>query len=91
MGGFFSFEKLISGNFIRGIYVVGMAIITVGAIFMILGMGKGYATYTPIDIRFQGVFLLFVGNLAWRITCEVWIVIFVIYERLIEISSNTKR
>jgi hypothetical protein len=91
MGGFFSFEKLISGNFIRGIYLVGMTIITIGAVFLILGIGKSYATYTPIDVRFQGIFLLFVGNLAWRITCEVWIVLFVIYERLIDISSNTKR
>ena len=65
MSRFFSLEKLISGNFIRGTYLLSMAIFTIGAIFVLLGIGKSfYASYTPFDIRFQGVFMLFVGNLA---------------------------
>ena len=95
MGGFFSFRRLFSADFIRLLYFAGMVFITLSGIFLIVGIGKGLGVEIPVDARIpaklQGVFLLIFGNLFWRIICEGWIVLFVIHEKLANIDSNTKR
>jgi hypothetical protein len=95
MGGFFSFQRLFSADFIRLLYFAGMIVITLSGIFMILGMAKGLGFDIPVVARIpekvQGAFLLVLGNLVWRILCEGWIVLFVIHEKLADIESNTRR
>jgi hypothetical protein len=91
MGGFFSFEKLISADFIRALYYVGAGLITMGGIFVILGIGGGFDIPIPVNMKIQGVIVLIVGNLIWRILCEGWILFFRMYETLLEIQANTKR
>ena len=95
MGGFFSFQRLLSADFIRILYFAGMVFITLSGIFMIVGAGQGLGVEIPVDARIpaklQGVLLLVLGNLFWRIICEGWIVLFVIHEKLTNIEANTKR
>ena len=95
MGGLFSFQRLFSADFIRLLYFAGMVFITLSGIFMIVGVPKGLGVEIPVDaripVKLQGVFLLILGNLFWRIICEGWIVLFVIHEKLANIEANKKR
>ena len=90
MGRFFSFQMLIASDFIRALYFIGMAVITVGGALLILGISKGVNIGIPLDMRVQGVFLLIFGNLFWRLLCEAWILLFRVYETLVEIQNNTE-
>lgn len=71
-GGFFSFRTMISTSLIKIIYVLGMTGFTIGGILKII-QGK--------DI-FLGLCIVVLGNLVWRIVCELWILLFSIHNIL---------
>ena len=90
MGGFFSFERLITTDFLRALYLLGMLLISLAGVLLLLGYGKAIFTIdVPLNTRIVGATLLIFGNLAWRLTCEGWILLFRMHETLIEIQNNT--
>ena len=87
MPGYFSFQKLITPRFVKFIYVVGLLAITVGGIGLAIWAGLALRSAT-LSTR-MGVYyiaigagVVIVGNLIWRVLCEIWIVLFNIHNLL---------
>ncbi len=87
IGRFTTFDKLIATSLIKFIYWVGIVVIIVGALFgAFSGFSQGFMTglgslvAAPI---FAALSLVF-----WRFICELYIVIFGMYDRLGEISAK---
>ena len=85
----FSFDKLLTPLIIKLVYYVGFVLITIGgvvaafgALFMPFGGGLGTALLTLIGTIF--------GLIGWRITIEVTIVFFGIFDRLGEIRNELR-
>jgi hypothetical protein len=95
MPGYFSFQKLITPHFVKLIYVLGSIALTAGGIGLAVwaGMGLRSATLpTRMGVRYIaiGAGIAIVGNLVWRVLCEIWIVLFKINERLGSIERETR-
>ena len=79
MPGYFSFQKLITPRFVKFIYVVGLMAVTAGGIGLAIGAGLGLRSAT-LSTRMGvyyiaiGVGAVIIGNLVWRVLCEIWIV-----------------
>jgi hypothetical protein len=88
---FLTFRKLITTPFITIIYLLGAIFITLLALSTI---GEGYRapSYFGIDIGriyvYSGFFMLIVGNLLWRVFCELIIVQFRIHDELVSINNK---
>ena len=89
---FLSLEKMLAARIIKVIYVIGLV---AGAIVGLIGLvgslismfsGSFGSGLGGIVITIVGVVIWF---LVWRLSCEVWIVMFGIYDRLGEIKENT--
>jgi len=87
-GEYFSFKKMISSTLIKIIYVIGAVLIT---IFGIVAMFGVLPYSSGIVNVLWGLVILVLGNLIWRVTCEIWIVIFGIHDRLVSIESEIKK
>ncbi len=95
MSGYFSFQKLITPRFVKFIYVVGLMAVTAGGIGLAIGAGLGLRSATlPTRMGVYyialGVGVVIVGNLVWRVLCEIWIVLFNIHNMLGSIESETR-
>jgi Domain of unknown function (DUF4282) len=95
MPGYFSFQKLITPPFVRFIYVVGLLAMTVGGIGLAVWAGLGLRSAT-IPTR-MGVYYIaigasvaIVGNLVWRVLCEIWMVLFNMHNLLGSIERETR-
>lgn len=87
--GFFNFDKLIAGTLIKIIYWIGLAGIALwGIVFLFSALammtqsvlaGLGMLIILPV--------ILAISVLFWRFLCEIYIVIFRIYERLGDIRD----
>lgn len=71
LGGFFSFQFMISLKLIQIIYVIGAICITVGSVVFMSGR-----------FLWMGILGIIVGNLIWRLVCEITIIFFRINEQL---------
>ena len=87
---FGNFEKLIGGSLIKWIYYAGLVGIAIYTLIMLWGAFE-LLDYSPkgflITVLLTAVFAVF-GTVTWRLTCELWIVIFKILERLGEIRDR---
>ena len=96
MPGYFSFQKLITPRFVKVIYVFGLLALTVGGIALAIWAGLGLRSATP-DTRMgayyiaMGIGIVIVGNLVWRVLCEIWIVLFNIHNLLGSIEGEVGR
>ncbi len=95
MPGYFSFQKLITPRFVKFIYVVGMLAMTAGGIALAIWAGLGLRSATlPTRMGVYyiaiGAGMVIVGNLVWRVLCEIWIVLFNIHGLLGSIESETR-
>jgi hypothetical protein len=95
MPGYFSFQKLITPRFVKIIYVVGLLAMTAGGIGLAVWAGLGLRSATlPTQIGVYyiaiGAGVATVGNLAWRVLCEIWIVLFNMHNLLGSIESETR-
>src|SRR5687768_14787769 len=95
MPGYFSFQKLITPRFVKLIYVVGLLAITASGIGLAIWAGLGLRSAT-LPTR-MGVYYIaigagvtIVGNLVWRVLCEIWIVLFNIHDLLGSIESGAR-
>jgi hypothetical protein len=95
MAGYFSFQKLITPRFVKFIYVVGSIALTAGGIGLATWAGLGLRSATQptrmgVYYIALGAGLTIVGNLVWRVLCEIWIVLFNIHNLLGSIERETR-
>jgi Domain of unknown function (DUF4282) len=93
MADYFSFQKLITTRFVKAIYFVGFLALIAGGLGLIgwAGMRLHDANISR-DLGWRyvavGAAAVLVGNLAWRILCEFWIVLFNIHSHLAAIDHG---
>ena len=90
MAGYFSFERTITATFVKVIYFIGFLALTVAgtALAIWAGMQLNDATISrSLGWRYValGVASLVVGNIVWRVFCELWVVLFGIHAELTSI------
>ena len=95
MPGYFSFQKLITPRFVKFIYVFGLLALSVSGIGLAIWAGLGLRSATlPTRMGLYyiaiGAAVAIVGNLVWRVLCEIWIVLFNIHNLLGSIESETR-
>ena len=89
---FLSLEKMLAARIIKVVYLIGLV---VGAIIGLIALvGSLIAMFSgSFGTGLGGIVVAIVGVviwfLVWRLSCEVWIVMFGIYDRLGEIKANT--
>jgi Domain of unknown function (DUF4282) len=96
MPGYFSFQKLITPRFVKFIYVVGLLAMTASGIGLAIWAGLGLRSATlPTRMGVYyiaiGVGVAIVGNLVWRVLCEIWIVLFNIHNLLGSIEREFRQ
>jgi hypothetical protein len=84
---YFSFQRMITASFVRGLYFLGSICLTSGSIALIAWSGmqlRRAMIDRALGWRYVliGVGALIVGNLLLRVFCELWIVLFNIHDRL---------
>ena len=94
MPGYFSFQKLITPRFVKFIYAVGLLVMTAGGIALAVWAGLGLRSATlPTRMGVYyiaiGAGIAIVGNLVWRVLCEIWIVLFNIHNLLGVIATES--
>ena len=95
MSDYFSFQKCITSPFVKTVYFLGFLALTAGGIGL-----AGWAAMRLFEANISrglgwyyvagGVGILLVGNLLWRVFCEIWIVLFNIYARLVSLDEKTR-
>jgi len=93
MSGYFSFQRLITTSVVKAIYALGFLILTAGGVTLIVwaGLGLNDANISrQLGWRYIaiGAGALVIGNLAWRIICEFWMVLFNINDHLASIDDD---
>jgi hypothetical protein len=86
---FLNFEKFLAPVLIKIIYWVGLVLLFLSFLasfgaYGAMGLGGGLGFLVSI----VGLVL---AALAWRVLCEIWIVIFSINDRLGNLSSSTTK
>lgn len=88
--GYFSFERMITQTFVKVIYFIGFVALTVGGVALAIwaGMQLNDATIArSLGWRYVaiGVAAVVLGNIVWRVLCELWVVLFGIHSELVSI------
>ena len=85
-----SFDHMIGPSLIKFIYYAGLVCIAIYALIVLVG-GLGAARYSP-GLGIAGILgggaLLVLGTVMWRFTCELWILLFKIHDRLGEVRDR---
>ena len=93
MSDYFSFQKCITSPFVKAVYLLGFLALTAGGIGLagwaamrlyVASIPRGLGWYYVAG----GVGILLVGNLVWRVFCEIWIVLFNIHARLVSLDQK---
>ena len=100
---FFSFNRLVTPSIIDVVYVLGAMIVTllgsllgllssplVVALFTFADRANPSATKTSAESAITAISILFIvaGNIVWRISCELVLVLFNIHELLESIEKK---
>ena len=90
MGAYLSFERMITTTFVKVIYFIGFLAITAGGVALAVwaGMQLNDARIDRVlGWRYvaAGVGLVVIGNLVWRVFCELWVVLFEIHAELVSV------
>ena len=93
MGAYFSFERMITTTFVKVIYFIGFLAITAGGVALAVwaGMQLNDARIDRVlGWRYvaAGVGLVVIGNLVWRVFCELWVVLFEIHAELVSVRHG---
>lgn len=88
-GGFFSFRKMVSTSLIKIIYLLGMIGLSITGIVFIMQSTQN--RNGSIVNFWTGLAMVVLGNLIWRIVCEIWIVLFSMHEILGSIEKELKK
>jgi uncharacterized protein DUF4282 len=88
--GYFSFDRMITTTFVKALYLLGFITITVAGVALAVwaGMKLNEATIAR-DLGWRyvaaGVAMVILGNIVWRVFCELWVVLFGIHSELVSI------
>jgi uncharacterized protein DUF4282 len=87
MGGYFSFDRMITPAFVKVVYFLGFIALTVAGVGLAVwaGLQLNDATISrSLGWRYVaiGVAAVVVGNIVWRVFCELWVVLFGIHSEL---------
>ena len=90
MGAYFSFERMITTSFVKVVYFLGFLLITGAGVGLIVWAGLQLNDATidrSLGWRYvaQGAAILIVGNVVWRVACELWVVLFGIHDELVSL------
>jgi hypothetical protein len=93
MPGYFSFQKYITSSFVKAIYFLGFLALTAGGIGLAgWAAMRLYEASIPRELGWyyvaSGLGILFIGNLVWRVFCEIWVVLFNIHARLVSLDQK---
>lgn len=88
MSAYFSFERMITPSFVKVVYFLGFLALTAGSIGLIVWAGLQLNDATidrNLGWRYvaTGAAALVIGNIVWRVACELWVVLFGIHEELV--------
>src|SRR5262245_55061458 len=94
MGSYFSFERMITKNFVRAFYLLGFLLLTFGGIALATWAGlrlNDASIDRELGWRYViiGAGAVIVGNLVWRVFCELWIVLFNMHARLVSLDDHS--
>lgn len=87
MGAYFSFERTITTSFVKVVYFLGFLLLTAAGIGLMVWAGLQLNDATidrMLGWRYValGAAILIVGNIVWRVACELWVVLFGIHDEL---------
>ena len=93
MGSYFSFERMITPGFVKVVYFLGFIALTAAGVALAVwaGMQLNDATIDRLlGWRYValGAGLVLVGNIVWRVFCELWVVLFGIHEELVSVRHG---
>jgi len=93
MGAYFSFERMITTSFVKVVYFLGFLAITAAGVALAVwaGMQLNDARIDrALGWRYvaAGVGLIVIGNIVWRIFCELWVVLFGIHAELVSVRHG---
>jgi len=93
MGAYFSFERMITTTFVKVLYFLGFIALTAAGVALAVwaGMQLNDATISrALGWRYVafGVTLVLVGNIVWRVFCELWVVLFGIHSELVSVRHG---
>ena len=91
--GYFSFERMVTPAFVKVIYFLGFIAITAGGVALAIwaGMQLNDATISrSLGWRYvaAGVAAVVLGNIVWRVFCELWVVLFGIHAELTSVRHG---
>lgn len=87
---FWTFDTLLGGSIIKILYYLGLAGIALYVLFGIiaaLGMVQ-YSAASGLGLLILTLVGGVIGVVFWRVTCELWLIIFKTYDRLGEIRDR---
>lgn len=81
MSEYFSFRKFITSSFVKFIYVPGFLLLTGAGVALIVWASLRLRDATiPTRLGYYyiaaGAAVVLLGNLLWRVLCELWVVLF---------------
>lgn len=90
MGAYFSFERMITTSFVKVIYFLGFVAITAAGVALTVWAGMqlndaGIDRVLGWRYVAAGVGLVVIGNIVWRVFCELWVVLFEIHAELVSV------
>lgn len=93
MGAYFSFERMITTTFVKALYFLGFIALTAAGVALAVwaGMKLNDATIARSPgWRYVGlgVALVVIGNIVWRVFCELWVVLFGIHSELVSVRHG---
>ena len=86
VGKLLNFDHMIGPSLIRVIYFSGLVLVVVYAVG-----GLGAMAYSPVAGMIGilgGAILLVFGAVMWRFTCELWVLMFKIHDRIGEVRDR---
>lgn len=93
MGAYFSFERMITTTFVKVVYFLGFIALTAAGIALAVwaGIQLNDATISrSLGWRYvaYGIGLALIGNIVWRVFCELWVVLFGIHSEVISMRHG---
>ena len=95
MSAYFSFERMITPSFVKVVYFLGFLALTAGSIGLMVWAGLQLNDATidrNLGWRYValGATALIIGNIIWRVACELWVVLFGIHDELLSLRYATQ-